>query len=157
MTPQQLQIDGKSIVVRAAAVEEIIPLRHRILRAGLPIEEARFSGDDASTTHHAAAYDNANSICCATFVLNEWENQPAWQLRGMATDAAWQSRGLGAAVLNFAIALVRESSPVPLFWCNARIGALSFYLRQGWQIRSQLFEIPTAGPHHKMTLHLQPN
>jgi predicted GNAT family N-acyltransferase len=153
MTPQLLQIDTKAVIVRAASVSEIIPLRHRILRAGLPIEEATFPGDDSPTTHHAAAFDNGNSICCATFVLNTWDNQPAWQLRGMAPDAAWQSRGLGAAVLSFAIALVREASPVPLFWCNARIGALSFYQRQGWQIRSELFEIPTAGLHRKMTLH----
>ena len=44
--------------------------------------------------------------------------------------------------------------PVRLFWCNARVPALAFYQRQGWQIMSEQFDIPTAGPHRKMTKRL---
>lgn len=69
----------------------------------------------------------------------------------MATDATWQRHGLGQAVLQYAIQLVLESSPIRLFWCNARTPALDFYQRQGWIVRSDQFEIPTAGPHRKMT------
>lgn len=151
MPPLSLQTGLKTIVIRQAQVQEIIPLRHRILRAGLPIEEAHFTGDTEATTRHTAAFDNSFAICCATFVLNSWEAEPAWQLRGMATDDAWQRHGLGQKVLQYAIDLVLESSKVRLFWCNARTPALDFYCRQGWEVRSEQFEIPTAGPHRKMT------
>ena len=150
MAPQVFQVDSKAIVIRSARVGEIISLRHRILRAGLPMEEAHFDGDGESTTHHVAAFDSEDAICCATFVLNSWEREPAWQLRGMATDAGWQGKGLGQTVLVYATQLVLESSLVRLFWCNARTPAIEFYRRQGWEARSEQFEIPTAGPHRKM-------
>jgi GNAT superfamily N-acetyltransferase len=145
-----LHIGSKILTIRRAEVAQIVALRHRILRAGLPIEEAHFSGDAEMTTRHVAAFDESDAVGCATFVLNSWENEPAWQLRGMATDIGWQSRGVGEAVLRYAIDLALEAAPVRLFWCNARIGALNFYLRQGWEIQSEIFDIPTAGLHRKM-------
>ena len=33
--------------------------------------------------------------------------------------------------------------------------AVGFYERNGWRLASPEFEIPTAGPHHKMTRHLE--
>src|SRR2546421_12182576 len=87
MEPRVLQVGPKKILVREARVEEIIPLRHRILRAGLPIEEAHFPGDRDPATCHVAAFDGSEAVGCATFVLNQWNGEPAWQLRGMATDA----------------------------------------------------------------------
>ena len=153
MEPRVLQVGSKEILVREARVEEIIPLRHRILRAGLPIEEAHFPGDRDATTCHVAAFEGSEAVGCATFVLNQWNGEPAWQLRGMATDAALRSAGIGAAVLRCAIELATARSPVRLLWCNARVPALKFYLRHGWKIVSDQFDIPTAGPHHKMLWH----
>ena len=151
MLPLSIPFGRQTVVIRATKVEEIVPLRHRVLRAGLPIEEARFEFDDAPTTCHVAAFEDSRAVCCATFQLSAWENQPSFQLRGMATDADWQRRGLGQAVLKYAMELVSEDSPVRLFWCNARVPALEFYRRQGWVEQSEEFLIPTAGPHRKMT------
>ena len=152
MPPLSLQAGSRTIIIRRVDAEEIIPLRHCILRAGLPIEEAYFTGDADPRTRHVAAFDGPRAVCCATFVLNSWEQEPAWQLRGMATEAPWRRHGLGQAVLQYAMDLVLESSPpTRLFWCNARAPALEFYVRQGWEVRSELFHIPTAGPHRKMT------
>ena len=155
MPPRILRINATSLELRQAAVEEIIPLRHRILRAGLPIEEAHFDGDREPTTHHVAAFDGMAAVGCATLVLNPWEGEPAWQLRGMATDAAWQRCGVGQAVWQYAVDCAIESSPVRLLWCNARVPALEFYKRQGWEVVSEQFEIPTAGPHRKMIRNLK--
>ena len=33
---------------------------------------------------------------------------------------------------------------------NARIAAVPFYQSMGWKIVSELFDIPTAGMHHRM-------
>jgi GNAT superfamily N-acetyltransferase len=156
MQQLELNIAGQPIIVRRTAADEIIDLRHRVLRASLPRHEAIFPGDELSTSIHFAAFANGDPavLGCATFHLNTWENQPAFQLRGMATDPAWVGKGIGTAVLSFAIESIHSASPIRLFWCNARLIALPFYEKLGWRIASERFEIPTAGPHHRMVLSL---
>ena len=91
-------------------------------------------------------------------MLNAWEGEAAWQLRGMATEEGWQGQGVGQAVLNYIMELALAGSPnqrpVRLFWCNARVPALRFYAREGWRVASEEFEIPTAGPHRKLVKRL---
>lgn len=145
--------------IKRVAVEEIIPLRHRILRPGLSVETASFEHDDKETTVHIAAIPldpysrNAcgEAICCATFVLDEWEGQRAYKLRGMATDTAYQGLGVGNLVLSLGEELLREEFGNDLpFWCNARIVAVPFYEKYGWKKISEEFDIPGVGPHVKM-------
>jgi GNAT superfamily N-acetyltransferase len=157
LSPRTLTLDHQTFTVRQATAAEIAPLRHRILRAGLPFSEAHFKGDDAPTSRHAAAFDLQNEArCCATLHFEPYQGEPACRLRGMATDAGYQSLGLGSAVLTYLTDLVLSDPPTPdsqvvrLFWCNARTPAANFYLRQGWQIVSDVFDIPTAGPHYVM-------
>lgn len=148
-----LIIAGEPVVIRTARAEEIIDLRHRVLRAGLPRSEAVFAGDDLPSTHHFAALGQSSGVIgCATFHLNSWQDEPAFQLRGMATDPAWAGKGIGTAVLTRAITTIKSMSPVQQFWCNARLIAVPFYQKLGWKIASERFEIPTAGPHHRMVL-----
>lgn len=151
-----IEREGRRFEVRPAKSAELVELRWRILRQGLPREEAMFNGDDADTSLHFCAQEQATSrvVCCATFHLNTWENQPAYQLRGMATDTDCRGLGLGANVLTLAESAIIHHTPVRLLWCNARTPALGFYQKQGWVVRSELFHIPTAGPHVKMTKEL---
>ena len=151
----RLTIDQQSFIIRQAQFAEVIDLRHRILRAGLSRDTAIFPGDELPSNYHFGAFLDAPdspALCCATFHLNSWKDQPAWQLRGMATDPAWTSRGLGTAVLDLAIRSITASSPANRFWCNARLTAVPFYQKVGWEIASDRFEIPSAGPHHQMVL-----
>jgi predicted GNAT family N-acyltransferase len=148
-----MTIDGLTIIFRRAQASEVIDLRHRVLRPGLPREEAIFAGDEIPTNYHFGAFfgkPDSPALCCTTFHLNQWQDQPAWQLRGMATDPAWAGRGLGRSVVKLGIGTITASSPVKLFWCNARLIAIPFYEKLGWQIVSERFEIPFAGPHHRM-------
>src|SRR5947209_4217188 len=125
MQPRTIGISGKTIVIRHATVDELIPLRHRILREGLPVEEAHFEGDDAPTARHAGAFVDGVAICCATLMLDQWEGERAWRLRGMATEPAMQRSGVGRIVLEFltdwvltdppAEAKVHDK-PLRLFW-----------------------------------------
>lgn len=146
------------IEIRRVSVEEILDLRHRILRAGCPPETARFDGDAAPDTWHWAAFPmdetgklSARPAACLSLMFNSWQGEPAWQLRGMAVDSGFQRSGLGRQLLVHA-----ETSAVALgkakwFWCNARTPASGFYEAHGWTIASEVFEIPTAGPHVKMS------
>jgi GNAT superfamily N-acetyltransferase len=154
-TAAWLEINGVRLDLRRAVVEEVIDLRHEVLRHGLPRAAAQFDGDDDSTTRHYGAFDGSTTVGCATLMLNQWEGEPAWQVRGMATDARFRSRGLGAALLRMAEAEVAADGSLPrLLWCNARVPAVRFYEKLGWAVRCEPFEIPTAGPHVKMTKRL---
>jgi GNAT superfamily N-acetyltransferase len=137
------------ITIRPAATAELIDLRHTILRATLPRDSAIFPGDEAPTTHHLAAFSNDRIIGCLTLHLSTWDDLPAYQLRGMATAADMQRRGIGRQLLHAADAFAL-TTPLRTIWCNARRIAIPFYQAHHWQIVSEEFDIPTAGPHVRM-------
>ena len=137
--------------LKQVTAEEVVGLRHRILRAELPRGSAIFSGDELAATLHCAAYLDGQMVSCLTLMLSEWEGAPAWQLRGMATDESRQKSGVGRSLVQYAIGLARVKSPeIILFWCNARVTAIGFYEKLGWRVVSEAFEVPTAGPHVRM-------
>jgi GNAT superfamily N-acetyltransferase len=68
----------------------------------------------------------------------------------MATAERVRGTGVGAALLRAVEAHVLASPP-RLLWCNARVSALGFYARHGWRVDSEEFDIPTAGPHRRMS------
>lgn len=137
------------VIIVRVAVGDIRPLRHAVLRAGMPEDCARFVGDDDPRTIHLAARIDGALAGCASFMSSEFAGKPAWQLRGMATAPGWRRRGIGSSLLVHADALLAVD-PVRLLWCNARVTAIAFYERQGWHVVSEEFDIPTAGPHRRM-------
>ena len=141
--------DPSAIVVQQVAVNRILELRHAVLRADLPKESARFDGDEAPGTIHVAACQGDLVVGCATYVRQGFEGEDAYRLRGMATAPQWQRHGLGHRLLTHAEELLRND-PIRLRWCNAREPAIGFYLKEGWTVVSELFDIPTAGPHRRM-------
>jgi len=139
------------IQIQRVPVQRIIDLRHVILRQGLPREAASFHGDDLPSSRHYAAIDNGRVVGCLTLHQSQWESHPAWQLRGMATDNERQGQGIGSAMMDWMEAdLLSDGNASRQLWCNARVPARNFYLKLGWQIVSDIFEIPTAGPHVRM-------
>ena len=144
-----------AVTIRRATACEIRAIRHRVLRAGLPPEAAVFEHDDDSTTFHACAVTAAGMIVgSATILLAEYEQRPAWRLRGMAVDPTLHRSGIGRRLLDACDAHARDHGPLQL-WCNARTPALSFYQSLGWTRHGVEFEIPTAGPHYRMSKLLQ--
>ena len=138
------------IEIRRAGVRELIDLRHAVLRQGLPRSEAVFPGDDAPSSRHYGAFRGAEVLCCATLHLNEWAGEAAYQLRGMATAPEARRMGLGKRVMEFMEQDLRAAGGTLLMWCNARVPAVEFYRSMGWEVVSDPFEIPTAGPHVRM-------
>jgi GNAT superfamily N-acetyltransferase len=152
---RSLIVDGSPLIIRRATADEIVDLRHCVLRANLPRESAIFPGDELPTSWHFGAFDGPKAVCCATLHLEPWQSEPAWRLRGMATDNAFRSKGVGRALLKFAEEIVIGENPIRLFWCNARTPAARFYQSLDWKIVSDVFEIPTAGPHYVMVKRLR--
>jgi ribosomal protein S18 acetylase RimI-like enzyme len=88
-------------------------------------------------------------VACASYMRTPFSSEPAYQLRGMATHPAWRGERLGSRLLDHGESLLRDD-PIRLRWCNARTSAIGFYVKQGWTVVSDEFDIPTAGPHRRM-------
>lgn len=129
--------------------EALYDLRWRVLREplGLGRGTERIAADpDAHTVHIGAFNSESHLVGCATLI-------PAGdglQLRAMAVDPDRQRSGVGAAVLQAAAQVAREAGQS--LWCEARAHAVGFYERNGWAVESELFDVPTIGPHYRMRL-----
>lgn len=140
----------QTITVRRTTLEEILCLRERILIVGTDRTSPEFSGDRDGYTRHYAVYQLDQVIGCATLIRSAWQGKPAWQLRGMATDDRWQGRGVGSALLAFIEQDGGHDPTVDCFWCNARLQAIPFYEKHGWQVVSDAFMIEGVCMHKKM-------
>ncbi len=141
----------EDILIRQTSAQAVRPLRHAVLRAGLPPEAAVFDGDDEESSRHFAAYQPTGEIIgCASIVRRPWNGVPAWQLRGMAVDISLRGKGVGKQLLAKIEQSVLAEDHSTLLWCNARTPAVGFYSAMGWQKVGEEFVIATAGPHYRM-------
>ena len=139
------------ISIRQTSAQAIRPLRHSVLRAGLPLEAAVFDGDEEATSRHLAALDQSGKLVgCASIVWRSFNDEPAWQLRGMAIDDGLRGRGIGRLLLSRIELLVLDEGHSSTLWCNARTPAVGFYLAMGWKEFGEEFQVETAGPHYRM-------
>lgn len=143
-----------TVVIRRASVDEIMPLRHAVLRPGYPVDASSYAEDDVAI--HMSGWDDGVLVACATVFADPWPGPPpeprAWRLRGMAVDPGRQGTGVGAAVLAAAVEAARQDG-APLMWANARSAALGFYRRYGWQVAGEEFLASDTGlPHHPIVL-----
>lgn len=137
-------------LARRCDLDEIIGLRHRVLRPGLSIDTARFAEDNLMSTLHYGFFHQSELCVCLTLLTSTLDGREAWQLRGMATDSGVQGLGFGSKLINFAVNDALQEGFSNIFWCNARLAAVPFYKKNGWEVISPLFEVPIFGPHHKM-------
>jgi GNAT superfamily N-acetyltransferase len=142
---------------RPITAAETRPIRSEILRPGQPPDALVYPGDDAPSSLHAGAFVDGALAGIATVYPEPMPAAPdadldpsrAFRLRGMATRAGLQGRGIGRAVLARCIDHVRDSG-ADVLWCNARVGALGFYKRLGFQTLGDEFDIAGIGPHFVM-------
>jgi len=140
--------------VRPIEASATYSLRSQVLRPGLPLAASLYPQDPEAV--HFGVFEGEEVV---SVVTAHPENSPLfaregqWRIRGMATHPQRQGRGLGRAGLEALLAWGRGRG-VPLFWCNARVGALRFYARAGFSVESELFDIPGIGPHKVMKIDL---
>jgi predicted GNAT family N-acyltransferase len=137
-------------VIELVHRDEVVPLRHSVLRPGLPEDTARYPADaDPDAFHLAARSDDGAVISCGSFYPEALDGEPAWRLRGMATDPGRRGQGVGGELLEAGVAeVVRRRGR--LVWCNGRTTARAFYERHGFTARGEEFDSPPAGPHYVM-------
>lgn len=145
------------MIIRRVTAIDVRPLRLEVLRAGMVDRTVVFDGDDDPETIHLAAFDSDDQLIgTSTWLRRSCPVEPtdrAVQLRGMATRAALQSRGVGSALMRAGFSHWMNSAD--LVWANARDTALPFYRRHGFETRGGGFiETVTELPHHVVVRYL---
>jgi ribosomal protein S18 acetylase RimI-like enzyme len=138
--------------IRIIAASETYPLRHKILRQNEPIEKCVYPFDTAASTVHFGLFEkNALLGIISVFeTKNEiFNDQKQFQIRGMAVLENQQKKGYGAALVRHTMAHLQKEKEY-LVWFNARIIALGFYEKLGFQITGTEFEIVPIGMHFIM-------
>lgn len=141
------------IDVRKVRADDIIEIRHAVLRIGYPRETAYFDKDGLDTTFHIGGFLDRRHVGVVTFQKESYEDIAGYRLRGMGVLPDAQGKGVGAAMLAYGERTLCDMK-VNFCWCHARIGAIGFYSQNGWERAGELFEVPDVGPHYIMLKHL---
>jgi predicted GNAT family N-acyltransferase len=124
-------------------------IRQQMLRPGQSIDQCTFTGDEDDQTFHLGAFKEGKLISVASFYFEKHpilEEPYQFRLRGMATLDEHQNKGLSRALLKTAFPIIKQNL-CPVVWCNARIGAVGFYQKIGFEKTAEEFDIPGIGPH----------
>ena len=143
-------------VIRSITAAEARPLRHAVLRPGLPPETTLYPGDDDADSFHAGAFVAGALVGVATLHHKPPPGEAdagAWQLRGMAVAPEQQGRGLGRALAQ-ACGQAAAARGGTRLWCNGRVSALGFYRSLGFEPVGEVFQLPHSGPHYLLVLRL---
>lgn len=121
-------------------------IRRKILRDNDPLVSVEFDGDFNETTIHLGCFKDDE--LCGILTLIELE-KGIFQMRGMAVLEEHQGKGVGREIIEFTEELLNENQ-IQKIVLNARIKAVGFYQKLGYEVVSDEFEIPTVGIHLKM-------
>jgi GNAT superfamily N-acetyltransferase len=140
-------------VVRVLAASTY-PLRHRVLHPELAPHRLELPGDEREGAVHLAAYDVDGGLVGVVSVIPEapeWDPElpGPWRLRGMATAPEVRRQGVGAQLVAAVIDVVQDNRGGWL-WCTARLAAVGFYQRLGFETRGGTWEEPIIGTHIAM-------
>jgi len=139
---------GRSVTavqVREVPLARTRALRQAVLRPHERVED--MAAHEPAGAFAVGAFDG-EALVAVGFIAADGE-PGAWRVRAMATEPHARGGGAGRAVLDALVAHARAHGGSRV-WCNARVGARSFYERAGWRIASEEFEIPGIGIHFVM-------
>jgi GNAT superfamily N-acetyltransferase len=132
-------------------------LRMSVLRPHESGDGPMYPLEDDPATSHFAALAGEEVLAVGSVMADGHPHEPApgdWRVRGMATVPECRGQGFGARVLA-ALESHAEAEGGKRLWCNARIGARSFYEQAGWVVEGGEYEIPGIGIHLLMTKELR--
>ena len=136
------------------------PLRRTVLRDGTASDQVVFDGDDLPTTFHLGVRDTGGVIAISTWIERphpELPDRPGYQVRGMATEPGRRGEGLGSRLLLAGVERC-ASIGVEVVWARARITALPFYERHGFETSGPAYTDATTGlPHRDIVLRIGPD
>lgn len=140
--------------------DETHHLRRTVLRADTPSRAVEFDGDDLDSTFHLGALVDGRLVAVSSWFCRGCphdDREPAYQLRGMATDPAVRGQGLGGLLLEHGLRKCR-SLAAEIVWARARVPALDFYRRHGFEpVGDPYLDTTTDLPHHDILRRVDPS
>jgi GNAT superfamily N-acetyltransferase len=118
-------------------IEQITPeltwrLRRDVLYPAGEITDMEMDADQEGI--HFGAFTDSKLVG----VISLFREGDDLQFRKFAVEPAFQNKGVGTALLNYVNAFAIKDGGAKL-WCNARLGATGFYLKNGFTQTDQFF------------------
>ncbi|MEK3889582.1 GNAT family N-acetyltransferase [Bacillus sp. FSL K6-3431] len=139
--------------VQPIKVEDTYAIRHKVLRPNQTIVDCQYDGDEAENTFHLGVFHKKQKlICIGSFFQEshlELQHPVQYRLRGMATLGEFRNQQAGSLLISEAENILRYRG-VNIWWCNARITASDYYIKQGLSQLGDVFEIHPIGLHKVM-------
>ena len=132
--------------------QEVVAIRHTVLKMGQPIEACYFEGDLDEGTKHFGAFLIHELVGVATMMLkktNTYKVHPVYRLSGLSVLQEHQHKHIGKRLLHFAEENISKKGSV-MIWCFAREYAIPFYKKNGYQLNIPEVIIPNIGAHRIM-------
>ena len=130
--------------------EDCYPLRSKVLRNGKSFEFCKYSEDHDPLSIHFGTALKDRFISVASFLPipldKEDVTRTQFQLRGMATDPEFQSKGIGANMLLYRKDSLEGYSFTTL---TSAVGKEEFYEKQGWKKQTTSFIWPRSDKQSK--------
>ena len=140
-----------TFIIKSITALETYPVRHPVLRAGQNLASCIMEADDLPDTYHFGIYRDEKLVGVATFMADATSHFDGkqYRLRGMAVLPEHRTLGLGRKLLSHGEQFIKNMN-VDTLWFNARVGALPFYKKMGYQAIGTPFEIEPIGTHYLM-------
>ena len=138
------------VKIRIISLEETYQIRKEVLRKNIDLPYT-FNGDLEKETIHLGLYLNNNLTGVVSFMKSTHKDLKGeqYQLRGMAILHELQGKGYGKILILNGIEKLKKKQ-IEIVWCNARVSALHFYQKNGFQTIGDEFDIPKIGGHFVM-------
>jgi len=128
---------------------DALELTYTVLMAPYGVDREVALAHAEHEAEHVAAVD-ADGTVIGYLRLLPRDDAGSMQVRQVAVAESWQRRGLGRALMRAAEARAREEGAHSV-WLNARVSAVAFYERLGYDVVSDEFVTGLAGlPHRRM-------
>jgi predicted GNAT family N-acyltransferase len=121
---------NNNLKIKNIQASEAWDLRHRVMATNRPFDSIKLPKDDYGL--HFGLFHEEKLISVISLFI---ENDVA-QFRKFATEISEQGKGYGSILLNH---IIEESikNNVKNLWCNARMTALGFYEKFGFEAVSE--------------------
>ena len=148
MLERATSVHEKLYVVTEVDEPSTVELRHRILRAGMPLSAVAMDGD-AGATWFGVICDGDLEGTAGVFDEESPDGDSRHRLRAMVTSEAIRGSGLGRLLIDAVCDHVVADGGSSV-WASARTSAAGFYTKLGFEVTSDEYDVEGIGPHVRM-------